>query len=111
MSNDIAGYSTGPELETVPVRRGVSFARCRLVKRGCRPADALLMAPRPERGWDESTRAAMLRAQYRCAMCHKRCLVPCRFTAAEFRRMEEDRPVGESSDPVAESSDRPAGAE
>ena len=37
---------------------------------------------------DETATTVMLRARYRCAQCHKRCLVPCRFTAAEFRQLE-----------------------
>ncbi len=82
---------------------GDSFVGGRRVKQGGRPADGILMAPRPERGWGESTRAAMLRRQYRCAMCHKNCLIPCRFTASEFREMAEDLPVGECSDRVAGS--------
>jgi hypothetical protein len=36
--------------------------------------------------WD-SIAAGILRARYRCTMCHKQCLVPCKFTAAEFRQM------------------------
>jgi hypothetical protein len=28
-----------------------------------------------------------LASTYRCQMCHKQCLVPCRFTAAEFKMM------------------------
>jgi hypothetical protein len=33
--------------------------------------------------------AVALRARYRCAMCHKNCDTPCRFTAAEFRLLEQ----------------------
>ncbi len=34
----------------------------------------------PDPAWE-------LRLKYRCTMCHKQCLVPCQFTAAEFRQM------------------------
>ena len=36
--------------------------------------------------WD-SADLWLLRTKYRCTMCHKKCLVPCRFTAAEFRQL------------------------
>jgi hypothetical protein len=36
-----------------------------------------------------------LRQEHRCARCHKHCLVPCRFTAAEFRQLVDgDRARG-----------------
>ena len=35
--------------------------------------------------WADSPASEWLRQKYRCTMCHKRCLVPCRFTSAEFR--------------------------
>jgi hypothetical protein len=28
-----------------------------------------------------------LRFLHRCLMCHKHCLIPCKFTAAEFREL------------------------
>ena len=31
-----------------------------------------------------------LRMLHRCLMCHKRCLIPCKFTALEFERMVEE---------------------
>jgi hypothetical protein len=43
-----------------------------------------------ERGpeWPDHS-AVALRARYRCTMCHKNCMTPCRFTAAEFARLEQ----------------------
>jgi hypothetical protein len=43
-----------------------------------------------ERGpeWPDQS-AVALRARYRCTMCHKNCQTPCRFTAAEFRLLEQ----------------------
>jgi hypothetical protein len=31
-----------------------------------------------------------LRMRHRCLMCHKRCLIPCMFTASEFRQVVQD---------------------
>jgi hypothetical protein len=39
--------------------------------------------------WD-SVAAGILRARYRCTMCHKQCFVPCRFTAVEFSEMVQE---------------------
>lgn len=33
--------------------------------------------------------ASTLRSLYRCSMCIKHCRIPCKLTAAEFRRMEK----------------------
>jgi hypothetical protein len=51
------------------------------------------MAPLPE-----SPTTLRLRAAYRCEPCHKHCLVPCRFTAAEFRELERSLVEGRSTD-------------
>jgi hypothetical protein len=45
------------------------------------------MAGSPQSRSMEPDFAWELRLKYRCTMCHKQCLVPCQFTAAEFRRM------------------------
>ena len=43
----------------------------------------------------------MLRAQYRCAMCHKHCAVPCQLTRAEFAILEQtaidEQPIEEAA--------------
>lgn len=77
------------------------------VKNGSRPADAILM-PRG-RGWDESPRTSMLRKRYRCERCYKGCLIPCRFTAAEFRQMEResDEATPDEGSNAGESTDCP----
>ena len=31
-----------------------------------------------------------LRLLHRCLMCHKHCLIPCKFTALEFERLVQD---------------------
>jgi len=31
-----------------------------------------------------------LRLRHRCLLCHKHCLVPCKFTASEFRQAVQD---------------------
>jgi hypothetical protein len=36
-------------------------------------------------------------------MCHKRCAIPCRFSAAEFRQLEE-RVLAEEGGPERSSS-------
>jgi len=35
-----------------------------------------------------------LRATYRCARCHKHCLIPCTLTAEEFRDLARVAPDG-----------------
>ncbi len=45
--------------------------------------------------WD-SIEGGTLRARHRCAMCHKQCLVPCKFTAAEFRQMMLEAEEGDA---------------
>lgn len=71
-----------------PRSSGTTAAFTGSVKKMSRPADAILMPTK--RGWDESPRALMLRKRYRCDRCYKGCLIPCRFTAAEFRQMERE---------------------
>ena len=56
----------------------------------------------------ETTAASILRARYRCTMCHKHCMVPCRFTLAEFRALE--RALSEAEERTGVSSDGSAGA-
>ena len=31
-----------------------------------------------------------VRMRHRCLMCHKHCLIPCKFTASEFRQAVQD---------------------
>jgi len=38
----------------------------------------------------ESVELRLLRARYRCTLCHKHCDIPCQFTAAEFRRLAQE---------------------
>ena len=39
--------------------------------------------------WVDSDAARRVRVEYRCAMCPKQCLVPCRLTTADFRLLEQ----------------------
>lgn len=72
------------------------------VKKVTRPADAIFMPTTP--AWDESPRVRVLRTRYRCDRCYKSCLVPCRFTAAEFRQLEQsgDEPTPDEGSNVGE---------
>lgn len=42
-------------------------------------------------GFKRDSVQRILASAYRCQMCHKQCLVPCRFTAAEFKMMVHAR--------------------
>lgn len=44
----------------------------------------------------EPPAAEMLRSKYRCKMCHKHCLVPCRLPSSVFRQMAEGTYEGKS---------------
>ena len=46
-------------------------------------------------GFERDSVQRMLSSTYRCTMCHKQCLVPCRFTAAEFKMMVRERCAGD----------------
>ena len=55
-------------------------------------------------GFELDSVQRMLSSTYRCRMCHKQCLVPCRFTAAEFKMMvrarcAEDLDASDSTQP------------
>ncbi len=47
------------------------------------------MAAEAKRSWPAPPAEQSLVSKYRCAMCHKHCETPCRFTASEFRQLEE----------------------
>jgi hypothetical protein len=70
--------------------RAKRFDRSRSLKWGMGGADVYDMAV--QRAWEDtdglSIRQGLL-AEYRCSMCHKQCQVPCQFTVAEFRQMEQ----------------------
>jgi hypothetical protein len=59
------------------------------------------MAAASGRGFGDPPVVARLRTLHRCRMCHKHCLIPCKFTALEFQqvlRHELDRPCPDASD-------------
>ncbi len=48
------------------------------------------MVAEPTHGWPTPTAEELaLRSKYRCALCHKHCPIPCRFTASEYRQLVE----------------------
>ena len=48
-------------------------------------ADPVVMPP-----FVDPPTVVRLRLQHRCLMCHKRCLIPCKFTAMEFQQLLKD---------------------
>lgn len=67
-------------------------------------------------GFKRDSVQRMLASAYRCQMCHKQCLVPCRFTAAEFKMMvrakcAEDLEAGESDHQPGATDGRSDGGE
>jgi hypothetical protein len=62
------------------------------------------MAGPPESASWDSPAAWALRTKYRCQMCHKQCFVPCRFTAAEFFKMEQAMSEGRCPDDGVDAS-------
>ena len=40
--------------------------------------------------FDEPPEVVRLRMLHRCLMCHKHCLIPCKFTAYEFQQKVRD---------------------
>jgi hypothetical protein len=75
-----------PYREAVPGPVAASGAvRGRGVKEVPPTADITAMATPADPGALESPEAHRLRTEYRCVMCHKRCFIPCRLTASEFR--------------------------
>jgi hypothetical protein len=75
-----------------PMRRDVKSAR--------RSVDGTDMTSRPVPGDESERTASMLRTHYRCAMCHKHCPIPCRFTGAEFRLLQQTLVEGASADDI-----------
>lgn len=64
-------------MESAPV---VSVNRLKVPQR---PDDISRVNPIEE----ESPEVQRLRTVHRCGMCHKRCLIPCKFTGDEFRQL------------------------
>jgi hypothetical protein len=59
------------------------------VKSPTRPVDVVGVGSNPSGGDEVDEAAVALRVKYRCAMCHKQCRIPCRFTGAEFRLLQQ----------------------
>ena len=65
-------------------RRPALGRRCGTVKQLSSSADTTAMATPREPGALDSPRAHVLRAEYRCLMCVKRCFIPCRLSTSAF---------------------------
>jgi hypothetical protein len=55
---------------------------------------------RPAVDHETERAASTLRVAYRCGMCHKQCLTPCRFTGAEFRLLQQTVAQGGSPEDI-----------
>jgi len=69
--------------------RRVPRSHAYALKRSTERVEATVMAVRPDPLRLDTVAASIVRARYRCTMCHKHCLVPCRFTIAEFQVLEQ----------------------
>ena len=56
--------------------------------------DATVVPEATEQPWADPPVVVRLRATYRCARCHKHCLIPCTLTAEEFRDLARVAPDG-----------------